>query len=314
MAPDSPLPPLVDTIDLKPPRLRLSRHARWALAAALLLGVAATAATRWPAWTSGTPGRPPGIEVSTAPAGATVLVNGNEMGRSPLALSLPRGSHSIKVFHEHYAPAELTVEATGERPPVPLHFTLWPLTAVLEIESDPPGATVEIDGQRSGMTPARDLQVPSGTHNVALSRPGFRSWARTVETSPGETLRLTARLQPAGHPAGIADALRARGWVRAGDLVEDGPGVSAPHRITGEPAVYPAPARRMRLQGTVTAEFVVTETGGVADPRIVESAGEVLDEAFLKALREWRYEPAEKNGGKVRVRLRAHQSFGSIPP
>ncbi len=310
----SSIPALVDTVDLNPPKRLLWRHARWAVAMALLLGVAATGATRWPARRTGALAPPPGLEVSTVPAGATVLLDGTAMGLSPLLLTrLPRGSHSIKVVHKDYAPAELTVEGTGEGPPVPLHFTLWRLTAVLEVESDPPGATVDVDGERSGTTPAMDLQIPPGTHNVVLERPGFRSWAQTVETSPGETLRLTARLQPTGKPVATADALRAKGWVRAGDLVESGPGVTPPRRIGGEPAAYPAVARRMRLLGSVTAELIVTDTGVVVEPRIVESAGEVLDEAFLKAVRDWRYEPAEKNGVKVRVRHREHQTFGSIP-
>jgi TonB family protein len=70
----------------------------------------------------------------------------------------------------------------------------------------------------------------------------------------------------------------------------------------------------MGLQGSVTAELIVTESGDVVDPRIVESAGEVLDEAFLEAVRGWRYEPAEKNGVKVRVRIRERQTFGSPRP
>ena len=249
------------------------------------------------------------------PPGATVLLDGTAMGRSPLSLAaLTRGSHSIRVVHEGYAPADLNVEATGEAPPAPLPFTLWPLVAGLEIESFPPGAAVEVDGERSGTTPAIDLQVPAGSHSVVVERPGYRTWSQTVEAAPGETIRLSARLQPTGKPEGSEEALRAKGWVRAGDLVEGGPGVTAPHKVAGEPAPYPEAARRMGLQGSVTAELIVTESGAVADPRIVESAGEVLDEAFLKAVRSWRYDPAEKNGVKVRVRIRERQTFGSPRP
>jgi TonB family protein len=63
------------------------------------------------------------------------------------------------------------------------------------------------------------------------------------------------------------------------------------------------------MSGTVGVEITVTEQGEVQNPRIVESAGEVLDQAVLAAVRNWRYTPAEKNGVKVKVRLRVRQHF-----
>lgn len=55
----------------------------------------------------------------------------------------------------------------------------------------------------------------------------------------------------------------------------------------------------------------MTETGEVVEPRVVESAGEILDQALLDAVRRWRYEPADLNGLKVRVRIRESQAFGA---
>ena len=53
----------------------------------------------------------------------------------------------------------------------------------------------------------------------------------------------------------------------------------------------------------------MTEKGDVSEPRVVESAGEVLDEALLAAVKDWHYEPADANGVKVRVRIRERQTF-----
>jgi TonB family protein len=58
-------------------------------------------------------------------------------------------------------------------------------------------------------------------------------------------------------------------------------------------------------------ELTVTETGEVVDPRVVESAGEILDQALFDAVLQWRYEPADLNGLKVRVRIRESQVFGA---
>jgi TonB family protein len=56
--------------------------------------------------------------------------------------------------------------------------------------------------------------------------------------------------------------------------------------------------------------MTVTEQGEPAELRVVESAGEILDGAVLAAVKDWRYTPAQKNGVKVRTRVRVEQTFG----
>jgi TonB family protein len=85
--------------------------------------------------------------------------------------------------------------------------------------------------------------------------------------------------------------------------------VTPPQKISGETAPYPDPARRLKLGGTVSIEMTVTVAGEPAELRVVESAGEVLDDAVLAAVRNWRYTPAQKNGVKVRTRVRVEQTF-----
>jgi protein TonB len=107
------------------------------------------------------------------------------------------------------------------------------------------------------------------------------------------------------------EALRIGGWVQRGDLVEMGPGVTPPRKTSGDAARLPDAARKLRLKGTVTVQLTVTETGEVIDAHVVGSAGEILDQALLDAVRHWRYEPAELNGLKVKVRIRESQAFGT---
>ena len=115
-------------------------------------------------------------------------------------------------------------------------------------------------------------------------------------------------------PAAQKKALRTGGWVQRGDLVELGPGVTAPRKISGDAAPSPGAARSLRLKGKVTVELTVTETGEVVDVRVVESAGEILDQALLDAVRHWRYQPADRNGLEVRVRIQESQTFGATGP
>jgi protein TonB len=85
--------------------------------------------------------------------------------------------------------------------------------------------------------------------------------------------------------------------------------VVAPRRTFGEPAGYPEAARRLRLAGSVKVEITVGSDGTAEDVRVLESAGAILDDAVVEAVRGWRFEPATKQGVRVRVRWPYRQTF-----
>lgn len=73
--------------------------------------------------------------------------------------------------------------------------------------------------------------------------------------------------------------------------------------------IYPHDARRASLQGSVTVEFTVDENGQVLDPRVVSSSDRVFEEATLRAVAKWRFEPGRKDGRIVRFRMAAPVVF-----
>jgi len=87
------------------------------------------------------------------------------------------------------------------------------------------------------------------------------------------------------------------------------PGVTPPRKLSGESARLPQSTSHLELPASVLLELTVTEEGLVVQPRVVESGGQVLDEICLEAIRSWRYEPATKQGVKVRVRQRERFTF-----
>jgi TonB family protein len=85
-----------------------------------------------------------------------------------------------------------------------------------------------------------------------------------------------------------------------------GGGITPPRRF-GNP-VYPAEAMAASVDGVVTAEITVNEQGVVADARVLNS-NPVLDEAALKAVREWRYDPTLVDGKAVPVKMTVTVNF-----
>lgn len=73
---------------------------------------------------------------------------------------------------------------------------------------------------------------------------------------------------------------------------------------------YPEAARRRNISGWVEVVFTVTPKGTVADAEVRSSSPEeVFDDAALRAVRQWRFEPATKDGQPVATRTMIRLKF-----
>ena len=65
--------------------------------------------------------------------------------------------------------------------------------ASLVIESTPPGADIEVDGNFVGNTPST-VSVSPGTHQIAVKKKGYSTWDRKLNVSGG-SVRLNAEME-----------------------------------------------------------------------------------------------------------------------
>lgn len=68
---------------------------------------------------------------------------------------------------------------------------------------------------------------------------------------------------------------------------------------------YPSAAKRRGITGVVKVEYVVDENGRVEQINIVDSPDRSLSNATIEVLERARFQPAEKSGRAVKVRMRA---------
>jgi serine/threonine protein kinase len=95
------------------------------------------------------------LEIHSEPPEAEVYVNDEQVGRTPLEKTLPPGIHTIRISkYPEYKETIEELEVRGNET-FTKTYVLTPLY-LLEIDTDPPGADVKIDGQPKGKTP---LQV-----------------------------------------------------------------------------------------------------------------------------------------------------------
>jgi hypothetical protein len=73
------------------------------------------------------------------------------------------------------------------------------VSAKLQLESDPPGADIEVDGSFVGNTPS-DVQVAEGDHTVTVKKAGFKDWERKLKVTGGSSVHLSAALEKVSNP------------------------------------------------------------------------------------------------------------------
>lgn len=91
--------------------------------------------------------------------------------------------------------------------------------------------------------------------------------------------------------------------VQEGQLVDLAPDVVKPVIVSRVNPGYPPVAVAKKVEGTVLVSVLVSETGQVAEVKILRGAGGStgLNEAAVSAVKKWKFQPAVKDGKRVKV-------------
>lgn len=140
------------------------------------------------------------ILIKTTPAGAEVKYNGVSLGATPLLLTtLPSGrTHVFELALNGYQTRRIDIPLEG-RTPVVRDENLALDSGTVELTTDPPGATVAVNGVEHGVTPATLTRIPKGVATIAVKLAGYREETRELRVTPGDrqTLALTLKALPA---------------------------------------------------------------------------------------------------------------------
>ena len=153
------------------------------------------------------------------PPGALLTLDGEALtgtGSAVGAASSPRqtfqlaaGEHALRVEAPRYQPLETTLTVTGRGIAQTINLELAPAWAEITLASQPTGATITVDEEVLGETPAT-VEVLQGERKLRLRAPGFAEYRSTLEVVAGEpqdlgTLTLTPAagvLELASRPSG----------------------------------------------------------------------------------------------------------------
>ncbi len=135
---------------------------------------------------------------ATRPAGALILVDGKEQGRTPLTgLEVKAGRRSIAAQAENYLTLHTEIEVAGCGEIQQFDLALIPGWAEISLQSEPAGAVVLVDGKPFGKTPLT-LKLVQGDHDLVVQADRFKSWHTRLAVVANQPQQLkTIRLQPA---------------------------------------------------------------------------------------------------------------------
>lgn len=138
------------------------------------------------------------ITLSTTPSGATVEVDGTEVGITPGTFDLLSGERQLRVVLDGYNPWTRRLAVEAEHAQTLADIALEEADAQLELVTEPPGAQVSLGATYQGVTPLTVPVPPATPQEVKIFKPGYDVVARSLELAPGQQEQmhvvLTARV------------------------------------------------------------------------------------------------------------------------
>lgn len=136
------------------------------------------------------------LVVNSLPDQAAVTLGPETIGKTPLTAQPLQGSYRLTLSRDGWKPISVPVKIeAGSIVKLPL-FKMQRIDGTLSVRTDPPGATLTIDGQFYGRTPQSLPLVSERKYDLKLTKPGYVSAEKSVRIEGGRTNEVDLRMIP----------------------------------------------------------------------------------------------------------------------
>ncbi|WP_226667834.1 PEGA domain-containing protein [Microbulbifer aggregans] len=139
-----------------------------------------------PAWAN--------VHITSNPAGATVSVEGEVLGTTPLTTELIQGDRLVNISLPDYKTAEIQVPVTAGVDQTLDTIELGAADGLLNLVTIPEGASVTVDGEFRGRTPIELDLASNSRHQLRFFKDGFGTVERSIDVRAGEQREMTVNL------------------------------------------------------------------------------------------------------------------------
>ena len=141
-----------------------------------------------------------GLFIASQPSGADVFINGaKQSGQTPVTLPLAPNTYNLVLRlpgYEAYASSVQVKDNLQTQLSIDLQEKSTTHVAWVQVNSNPKGAEILVDGNPTGqLTPAR-VQIPSGIRTITIKASGYQLLKRVVQLSDGGTSTIDDALKP----------------------------------------------------------------------------------------------------------------------
>jgi formylglycine-generating enzyme required for sulfatase activity len=136
------------------------------------------------------------ISINSRPAGARVMLDGENIGETPLRAEILEGRYRLELVRDGFDPLSTTLEVSANRAQVLPEFLLVESDGLVNVETNPAGASVTVAGTFRGRTPVQLSLAPHERHTLKISKSGYEVVERQISVAPAASESLTLTLTP----------------------------------------------------------------------------------------------------------------------
>ncbi|GFD81592.1 hypothetical protein KUL118_44540 [Tenacibaculum sp. KUL118] len=203
------------------------------------------------------------ITINSNPSGASVSLDGKDIGLTPLTYNAEGGKYAIVVTKAGLEPLKDMIEVTNQRLSPSRNYNLQPLQAQLSVSTTPQGGVLTVNNQPVD----NNARVDANTqHTVKYEKTGFISQSEQITLAPGENRSLTFSLSKELGQVDITASLNAKVSINGAPQGQTPLSLSLqalPHTVTFERDGYrsvtktitPSAKRPVNVHADMLTEF-----------------------------------------------------------
>ncbi|MCX4192320.1 SUMF1/EgtB/PvdO family nonheme iron enzyme [Methylophaga sp. OBS1] len=196
------------------------------------------------------------LAISSIPADASVSINGETQGQTPLIVSLVGGEYQVEVEKAGFDPSSEQLEISQSEPNPSREYRLAAKSAGVTVSLDPASGTLTLNG--INVNPQGKIRLKAGQESVLrYQKPGYFSQSQTLTLEAEETRHLDFSLKQEMGTLEVTASKAAEVFIngkKAGDTPFETRLIAIPHQIE-----IRAPGYRT-IRQTVTPKASATAT------------------------------------------------------